>query len=196
LLRLKRRVVLAYRGHSLLKDKQDELVRRFLPLIEETWALRKEIGEELTGLLKRLILVEGLVGKKLFRQAIMVPPGQISLQVSDVRLLNLRLPQYAVQIGGKGLVGYSLVKFPQELDEVLVSYQKLMVRLIKLAQLEKTIWSVGEEIERTRRRVNALEHILIPNLLETIKYIEMKLSERERESLVRLMKIKEIIRAH
>ena len=111
-------------------------------------------------------------------------------------MLNLQIPQYKVEIRKGNVREYSLVRFPEKLDQLLVDYQRLLPKMGKLAQLEKTIRMVGEEIERTRRRVNALEYVLIPNLRETINYIELKLSEREREVLVRLMKIKEIIRGH
>lgn len=194
-MRLKQRIGLAHRGHRLLKDKQDELVRRFLPLIAESWRLRKEVEGQLRALSEQFILVESLIGRKFLRQALMAPLMKSALEVSLIGLLNLRLPGYEVKFTGR-IFSYSSVEFPQGLDQVLAGYQEVMEKLIKLAHLEKAIQLIAEEIERTRRRVNALEHILIPNLLETIKYIGLKLSERERESLTRLMKIKEIIRAH
>ena len=195
LLRLKKRLILARRGHKLLRDKQDELLRHFLDLIKK-WKDARENAEN--GLVQSF---------KLFLRAFLIMPGyalnescikpgaEMILSSSSRQITSVRLPQFSLEVRGDP-IAYGFVNTTDSLDKAVLAYLNLFQCLIKLAELEKAVILLAEEIKKTRRRVNALEYILIPNLEETIRYISMKLEEFERGSLVRLMKVKEIVRAH
>lgn len=195
LLRLKKRVLLAQRGHRLLKDKQDELIRQFMPLVKETVSLRKEIEEGLKKAFQSFVIARMFMPPEFVEEALMWPGEKITLEVSYRYIVGVKVPEYETKKEGD-IYNYGLATTSFELDVALKAYSNLLPSLVKLASLEKTLELLAVEIERTRRRVNALEYIFIPNLEETIKYITMKLSEMERADLTRLMKIKEIVRAH
>lgn len=195
LLRLKKRILLAQRGHRLLKDKQDELIRQFMPLVKETVSLRKEIEEGLKKAFQSFIIARMLLPPEFVEEALMWPGEKISLEISYKYIVGVRVPEYKIKKEGD-IHNYGLATTSFELDIALKAYSDLLPFLVRLASFEKTLELLAAEIERTRRRVNALEYIFIPNLEETIKYITMKLSEMERADLTRLMKIKEIVRAH
>lgn len=195
LLKLKRRVALAYRGHKLLKDKQDELMRQFLPLMREARSLRQEVEEGLHRAWQSFCMARAVMSRPYVGEAIIYPLVEVSVASSTLRVMNLETPQLTLQLEGD-LYSYGFVNTSWQLDATISLYCDLLGKLVKLAEVEKRLEMMGAEIERTRRRVNALEYILIPNLDETIKYISMKLEEIERGNLTRLMKIKELVRAH
>ncbi len=195
LLRLKKRILLAQRGHRLLKDKQDELIKQFMPLVKEVINLRKEVEEGLKKAFQSLVIARMLMPLEFVEESLMWPGERITLEVSYRYIVGVKVPEYEIK-KEEDIHNYGLVTTSSELDVALKAYSDLLPSLVKLASLEKTMELLAAEIERTRRRVNALEYIFIPNLEETIKYITMKLSEMERADLTRLMRIKEIIRAH
>jgi len=195
LLKLKKRLILARRGHKLLKDKQDELMRNFLSLIEEIKELRLTVEIELFQAYGSFLIARSTMGREFLDEALMFSQLETNLEVTYVPLLNLRVPSYKLRMEGD-YFSYGLLTTSMELDRALKSYRELIPKMVELAEKERTLEMLSYEIERTRRRVNALEHILIPNILETISYISMKLEELERSNLTRLMKIKDIVRRH
>ncbi len=192
LLRLKKRLVLAKRGHKLLKDKQDELVRNFLSIIEDTKRLRIEIDNEIESVFQSYSLAEGIVGGEVIENLFAIPSAKTKLKSETRKIMNLKVPKFTVEIEGDPYE-YGKAVSSVLVDNSVKRFGNLLQSLLKLAELEKTSILLAEEIEKTRRRVNALEYILIPNLTETIKYITMKLSEMERSNLTRIMKVKEMI---
>lgn len=195
LLKLKKRLILARRGHRLLKDKQDELMRNFLSLIEEIKELRLTVEIELFQAYGSFLIARLTMGREFLDEALMFSQLETNLEVTYVPLMNLRIPRYRLNIEGD-YFSYGLLTTSMELDRALKSYRELIPKMVELAEKERELEMLSYEIERTRRRVNALEHILIPNIFETISYISMKLEELERSNLTRLMKIKDIVRKH
>ena len=195
LLKLKKRLILAHRGHRLLKDKQDELMRNFLSLIEEIKVLRLLVEKGLFQAYGSFLIARSTMGREFLEEALMASHLETNLEVAYVPLLNLRVPSYELRMVGD-YFSYGLFTTSMELDGALKRYRELIPRMVELAEKGKRLEMLSYEIERTRRRVNALEHILIPNILETISYISMKLEELERSNLTRLMKIKDIVRRH
>jgi len=195
LLKLKRRLILARRGHRLLKDKQDELMRSFLSLIEEIKSLRLIVEKGMFEAYGAFLVARSNMSREFLDEALMFSQFRTELEVTYVPLLNLRVPSYRVKMEGDFL-SYGLLNTSLELDRALKRFKELMPRMVELSEKERRLEMVSYEIERTRRRVNALEHILIPSILETISYISMKLEELERSNLTRLMKIKDIVRRH
>lgn len=195
LLKLKKRLILARRGHRLLKDKQDELMRNFLSLIEKIKVLRLLVEKGLFQAYGSFLIARSTMGREFLEEALMASQLETNLEVTYVPLLNLRVPSYELRIVGDYFY-YGLFTTSMELDGALKRYRELIPKMVGLAEKGKRLEMLSYEIERTRRRVNALEHILIPNILETISYISMKLEELERSNLTRLMKIKDIVRRH
>ena len=194
LLRLKKRLVLARRGHKLLKDKQDELVRQFLAIIEDTKRLRVEADGESLSVYQSWSVAEGTLGPATLTGLFQMPGARTNIRSRTKTIMSLKVPVLEVEIKGDPHE-YGAARSSMFLDRCVSNYQKLLGTLLKLAELEKTSILLAEEIEKTRRRVNALEYILIPNIVETIKYITMKLAEMERSNLTRVMKVKEMIEA-
>jgi V/A-type H+-transporting ATPase subunit D len=194
LMRLKRRFALAQRGHKLLKDKQDELVRNFLEIIEDTKRLRVEVDNEIQSVFQSYSLAEGVVGGAQIESLFSMPGAQTGLRSRLKSIMNVKVPQFTVEITGNPY-DYGDRSSSVLVDRCVGKFGTLLENLLKLAELEKTSILLAEEIEKTRRRVNALEYILIPNIQDTIKYITMKLSEMERSNLTRIMKVKDMIQA-
>ncbi len=192
LLRLKRRLELARRGHKLLKDKQDELMKRFLPLIDEAKGLREEMEGSLLKASQRFLLARAVTRNEFLTEALIFPKQRIDIEISMVPVMNLRLPQFKLSVEGEPF-SYGFVESPSDLDISISILSQILPKMVRLAQVEKWVKLLANEIEKTRRRVNALEYILIPSLEETIRYIGMKLSERERSTITRLMKVKEMV---
>jgi V/A-type H+-transporting ATPase subunit D len=193
LLRLKKRLVLARRGHKLLKDKQDELMRQFLDLVDSVKGLRKELEEKFQKSLRYFIQGRMETPRDSIETALMIPTSRIDMEIGKKQVLNLQVPVLKVDIG-EFKRSYGFLETGGNIDLSLDLFQKTFPKLLELAQTEKALLLMGDEIEKTRRRVNALEYVLIPELEETRRYIEMKLSEMERGNLTRLMKVKEMIR--
>lgn len=192
LLRLKKRLALAQRGHKLLKDKQDELVRNFLAIIEDTKKLRIEADNEIQSVYQSFSIAEGVIGGAALESLFSVPGAKTELKSKTRTIMNLKVPQFTVDIVGDPY-DYGEVTSSILVDSAVRKFGKLLSTLLKLAELEKAAILLASEIEKTRRRVNALEYILIPNITETIKYITMKLSEMERSNLTRIMRLKDLI---
>jgi len=193
LLRLKRRLVIARKGHKLLKDKQDELMRQFLGLIDEIRGLRSNIEKRLMRAFSSFLMARAVMDRENLEAAIMFPKQKLSLIVDTEPIMNLRVPKFQLSSEGE-VYSYGFLNTSAELDSSLKFYSELLPEMIKLAEIERTVELLADEIEKTRRRVNALEYILIPDLEDTIKYITMRLNEMERSNLTRLMKVKEMVR--
>ncbi len=194
LMRLKRRLNVARRGHKLLKDKQDELMRQFMEIIEETRKIRAKVERELSGVLGRFIHINSFMGPERVEEALALPSVKIEMAVSIMSIMNVKVPEISYKIEGPPKC-YGYAGTSGDLDLYIVALRKLFSDMIKLAQNEKRAELLADELVKTRRRVNALEYVLIPNIEETVRYITIKLDEMERSNLSRLMKVKDIVRA-
>lgn len=192
LLKLRRRLEIARRGHKLLKDKQDELMRHFLALIEENRNLRQEVERKLMRAHSAFLMARAVMDRASLEVALMFPKQRVSIGVERERVMNLEVPRFRLSSEGD-IHAYGLLSTSGELDTALKLYSEVLPDMIRLAQMERALQLLAEEIERTRRRVNALEYVLIPNLEDTIRYIRMRLDEIERSNTIRLMKIKEML---
>ena len=195
LMRLRKRRKLAQRGYDLLKKKQDELMRQFLELLEQIGHLRKEIDDRLSAAHNNFLMARSVMDRESMEEAIMFPNQKLTMNVSTTTVMNLRLPKFDVSSEGS-VHSYGFLNTSGELDSALDSYSELLPEMLRLSAIERSVELLANEIEVTRRRVNALEYILIPNLNDTIKYITMRLDEMERSNLSRLMRVKEIVRSH
>jgi V/A-type H+-transporting ATPase subunit D len=195
LIKLRRRLVLARRGHKLLKDKRDELMRIFMEMFERVFKEREALDEMFASLMAAFRFARASMSPSEFVSAIASSEAAVKFSMSTKSLLSLRAPEYKIDVEGDP-VSWSAASAPAELDEALLGFKDFIPRLARLASDEKTLMLLAEEVERTRRRVNALEYVLMPNLSETIRYISMRLSENERSDQVRLMKVKDIVRSH
>lgn len=195
LLKLRRRLVLARKGYNLLKRKQDELMRQFLDMLGQIGNLRTDIEQQLANAHRNFLMARSVMDNEDMEEAIMFPNQKLTLDVSTVPVMNLKLPRFEAQTEGK-VYSYGFFNTSADLDSALGAYSELLPQMLKLAQIERSLELLANEIEITRRRVNALEYVLIPNLIDTIKYITMRLDEMERSNLSRLMRIKEIVRSH
>ena len=191
-LRLRKRLMLCRRGHRLLKQKQDELMRILIQLIDEARELREEVENKLTSAFQLFLLAEGTLGQNMMENVISFLQVETSLEEQEKRLLNLRVPELSLKIEGD-IYNYGFLWTNSDLDKALSLFSEIMPELVKLCEIEKKLFIVALEVEKTRRRVNALEYILIPDLEETVKRIVMKLEEIERGARVRLMKVKELV---
>ncbi|MBN2363560.1 V-type ATP synthase subunit D [candidate division WOR-3 bacterium] len=193
LLKLRRRIVIARRGHKLLKDKQDELMRRLLSMIENVKSLRIKVEKHLAEAMMEFAIAKGGAEPGFVEAAIMFPKKKVSIEVGRKQIMNLRVPSFARKVSGD-IICYGLAQTTVELDNSLDALDNVTEELLDLAEKEKTVSMLADEVAKTRRRVNTLEYVLIPNLEETISYIRQKLAEMERSNLSRLMKVKDIIR--
>lgn len=192
LLRLRKRLVLAERGHKLLKDKLEEIMRRFLEIMRELSRLQEGIQEKLNKVFLSFALVRAKSAwAELDR---LIPEGELILRVQKEKIFNLTIPKFEIET--QVVSDYDFLNTESELDIGLKKMQELSQDLMEMARLWKAVESLAREIEVTRRRVNALEHILIPNIRETIRYIANRLEEMERSYQVQLMRVKEIVREH
>lgn len=195
LLRLKHKETIAVKGHKLLKDKLDELIRIMLSVVRDIARLRSEVDEAMNGYRVMMALAEQATFPAAARSALICSGRSIEIDVADRSLLNLRVPVYRVRLGGDPAVGYGPAQTSAALDQAQMRFMDGVKKQVALAEKEKTVQVLGSEIIRTRRRVNALEYILIPDIRDTLTYITMKLDEQERNTRVQLMRIKEVIRA-
>ena len=195
LTRVKRQLSTAKRGHKLLKDKQDEFVQRFMEIIKENRALRLEVEEELAKIMKKYISAKQKMSFEGIVEALMVPSNSVSLSTSSRTVMNIKIPTIQYEAKDKIDLTYGFAFTHPDLDDAIMSLSKLLPKMIKMAELEKACDMLAKEIEKTRRRVNAIEFIMIPEMEETIRFITMKLEDNERSNIIRLMKSKEIILA-
>ncbi|HGL0904288.1 TPA: V-type ATP synthase subunit D [Streptococcus pneumoniae] len=188
---LKERLKTAERGHKLLKDKRDELMRRFISLIRENNQLRKEVESYLIDNLKAFAVAKSLKNSLMVEELFSIPSKEIELFVEKENIMSVTVPRMHMNITSQNENSeYSYLSSNSEMDDVFATMNSLIDKLLRLAEVEKTCQLMADEIEKTRRRVNGLEYSIIPNLSETIHYIELKLEEAERANLVRIMKVK------
>lgn len=195
LLRLKKRLNLAWRGHKLLKDKRDELMRQLLEVIDEVKELRLSIEKEFQSIVERFVLARASIGPYQVEQELLLPVKKISVSISKRNIIGVHVPVYAKEVSGD-IIPYGYMNTSGEMDIALNDFDKSIENLLDLAEKEKAVQLMAMEIEETRRRVNVLEYKLIPSIIETIRFITMKLDEIERSNTVRLMKVKDIVRSH
>jgi V/A-type H+/Na+-transporting ATPase subunit D len=195
LLQIKKRLKIAQRGHKLLKDKRDELLRQLLSMIEEVKKLRIVIENEFQTILEGFMLAKAKMGPFQTEQSLVSTVKEINVSIKEKNIVSVRVPVFEKEISGE-MISYGFLNTSGETDISLVKFEKFLESLFILAEKEKAVHLLASQIEETRRRVNALEYKLIPDLVETIKYITMKLEESERASIVRLMKVKDIVRKH
>jgi V/A-type H+-transporting ATPase subunit D len=197
LTRIKRRLVTAKRGHKLLKDKRDEMVRQFILIIRENYALRREVEQELSGALRDFAMARAVMDPNALEEAVLYPARQAKVTMGQKNILSVRVPTITVDEASlsETVLPYGLAETSAQLDGAIATMAQVLPKLLHLAEIEKTCDLLADEIEKTRRRVNALEYVMIPQLIETIHFITMKLDENERGALTRLMKVKEMIAA-
>lgn len=188
--KLRTRLNTAVRGHKLLKDKSDEMIRRFSAVLKENYALRKEVEQSLSDALRRFAAARSLTPAYEAEAAFALPVGAVTAECGVKSVMGVEAPEITLAGGGSGELPYAFPEITSEADESVRMISALLPKLVRLAETEKTMRMLAAEIERNKRRVNALEYIMIPQLEETIKYIRDKLGENERAALVRLMKVK------
>lgn len=193
LTRLKRLLQTSVRGHKLLKDKQDEMIRQYMLLIKENRSLRLEVEKELENVLSTFHKAAIKSSADGLAEALMVPSNKLQLQLDEKSIMNIHVPLIKTSENQKVDLTYGFAFTPSELDTSVLSLSTLLPKLVKLAEIEKTCDMLAVEIEKTRRRVNAIEYVMIPSYEETIHFITMKLDDNERSNTIRLMKSKEII---
>lgn len=195
---LKRKLVTARRGHKLLKDKRDELMRIFLDMVRENKALRIKVEKGIKEANQAMSVARCVMSDKALDVALMLPTQEMHLEESRKNMMSVMIPQFDVKFrtaNENDIYSYGFANSSGELDTAVKALSDIMPDMIKLAELEKSCRLMADEIEKTRRRVNALEHIMIPRYEETIKYIAMKLDENERSNTTRLMKVKDMMLA-
>lgn len=194
LLNLKKRVKSAVRGHKLLKDKQDGLMKTFMEIIREAKSMRKEVEEKLSKAFKNFMQASSMMFPEMLESALLYPSAKVNLEVTTKNVMSVRIPYFKLDQEGD-ILNYGYLQTSGELDMALSAFQDILPTLIKLAEIEKQAERLAAELETTRRRVNALEYRLIPDLKETVKFISMKLAEAERSTIVSVMRIKAMIEA-
>jgi len=192
LMRLRRRLVLAERGYKLLKGKLEEIMRRFLQLVRELYNLQEIVSLKLKKVFLSFVLVRSRDSRKDLER--LIPEGKLILAAKEEKIFNLTIPRFEIE--EKEVSDYDFLNTESELDVGLKKTQELLKDLMEMSRLWKAVELLSHEIETTRRRVNALEHILIPSIKETISYISSRLEEMERSYQVQLMRVKEILRRH
>ncbi len=190
-LRLKKRLKTAQKGHKLLKDKQDELMRHFLELIDTIKGLRSRTESHLIEAMRRFVKATSALPREEIKAIFEDPPYKPTLNVETKTLMNLKIPSMSVEFGEGDT--YGLLSSPSDIDYTLEKVKRAIEILVSLAEAEKKMELLADELDKTRRRVNALEYILIPDLGDTIKFIKMRLDEMERGNLTRLMKVKDML---
>lgn len=194
---LKKRLLTATRGHKLLKDKQDELMRQFIDLIKENKKLRVEVEKELHDCFSDFLMASALMSPEMLEESIVLPSIKTMVKISKENVMSVEIPkmEFIVEKTSQHArkYPYGYIMTTSDLDSAIDKLKTVMDRLLLLAQKEKASQLMADEIEKTRRRVNALEYKTIPDLKDTIKYIRAKLDESERANITRLMKVKDII---
>jgi V/A-type H+-transporting ATPase subunit D len=189
LLKLRKSLAVAQRGHKLLKDKLDGLMKDFGRITAEYKVVRLEVDKELPQVLKLFVLAEATSSRLIVEDALESTRQELNIQMKTKRVMGVQIPNFEINFG-KTEGGYSLVHTSSELDKAITQIKEFLPKLLKMAELEETVRRLCQEIEKTRRRVNALEHTMIPRMKETIKFIKNKLDEMERSTTSQLMRIK------
>lgn len=192
--RLKGRLKTATRGYELLKDKTDEMVRQFIIIAKRNKQLREKVEASLVSVLRSFAFAKSVSDETVIAEALLMPSKSLKLECANAKLMNVAVPSIQIKEDSHSVFfPYSFLSVTDEMDVVITDLNKVLKDMIQLAEVEKTCNMLAIEIEKNKRRVNALENIMIPQMQETIKYITMKLDENERASTVRLMKVKAII---
>ena len=193
---LKGRLKTARRGHKLLKDKRDELMRQFMDVVKLNKQLRLKVEEGLTAAFSSLQVASAIMSPEMLEQALMYPRQRVELVMEFKNIMSVNVPRYSFHTKNNDpseIYPYGFAQTSGELDDALDKMARVFEDMLELAQVEKTMQLLAEEIEKTRRRVNALEYVMIPELEGNIKYISMKLEENENSTKVRLLKVKEMV---
>ena len=194
MLGLKKKIKSAKRGHKLLKDKQDGLMQKFMEVIREAKRMREEVEEKLGAAFKNFIRAGSIMEEEFLEGALLFSTAVTELSVKTKNVMSVRIPQFHLKTKGE-VINYGFLQTSGELDMALQSFQEVFPLLIQLAEIEKSAEALADELEKTRRRVNALEYRMIPDLEDTIKFISMKLGEMERGAVINTMIVKEKIAA-
>ena len=196
LTRLKKRLKTATRGHKLLKDKRDDLMKKFLELVRKNKEFREIVEQKIMRMYSGFAVASAVMSPEMLEEALMLPKESVELNVETRNVMSVNVPVFEFSTDVENLsdiYSYGFAFTSGELDSSVAALQDVLPYLLQLAQMEKSAQLLAEEIEKTRRRVNALEYVQIPSLQETIKYITMKLDENERGNLARLMKVKDMM---
>lgn len=193
MLKLRKRVELAARGHRLLSEKRDEISRQLVQISRDLKSLRETVEKDLMETTRRFMMARSTMEPENLRAALEVPTKQFHLTMQFASIMNVKVPQFTQEIAGD-IISYGFATTSGELDIALRALERAFDRLIELAQKEKQAQLLAAELQSTRRRVNVLEHVVIPETKEAIRYINSKLGEAERDNITRLMKITDIIR--
>lgn len=192
----KSRLQTATRGHKLLKDKRDELMRNFLSAVRENKALREKVEAELQEAMGSMAEASRLMSPEMLEQSLLYPKQGVEVSIRTKNIMSVNIPEYSFRTrtdAAEDIYPYGYAMTSGELDEALDKLNEVFQDMLQLAASEKSVQLMAAEIERTRRRVNALEYVMIPQMQETIRYITMKLEENERSTTTRLMKVKDQI---
>ena len=196
LTRLKGRLKTAQRGHKLLKDKRDELMKQFMDVVRENRALRKRVEEGLMRAHGSFTVAAALMSPEMLEQSLLYPKQSVELDMSFQNIMSVDVPHYHFKTKSQDpgeVYPYGFAQTSGELDDAVDAMSQVFADMLKLAEVEKTSQLLAQEIEKTRRRVNALEYVKIPQMEEAIQYITMKLDENERANTIRLMKVKDML---
>ena len=196
LTRLKKKLVTATRGHKLLKDKRDELMRQFLDQVRENKVLREQVEAGIQAANKNFLLARAGMQDEVLNTALLAPKQRVSLDYTLENVMSVEIPKFTFHTrtpDKNDIFSYGFAFTSSDLDGAVQSLSDIFPAMLQLAEREKACQLMAAEIEKTRRRVNALEHVVIPRLQENIKYISMKLDENERSTQVRLMKVKDMM---
>lgn len=196
LTRLKKKLVTAVRGHKLLKDKRDELMRQFLDRVRENKVLREEVEAALVAANGDFMLARAGMPDEMMNTALLAPKQEVSISAGTQNVMSVEIPDFDFKTrtpDPNDIYSYGFAFTTGDLDDAIRALSDVFPKMLKLAEVEKSCQLMAAEIEKTRRRVNALEHVMIPQLQENIKYITMKLDENERSTQIRLMKVKDMM---
>ena len=193
---LKGKLKTATRGHKLLKDKRDELMREFIELVRENKEVRREVEKGIEKANAHMSIARSVMSDEALNTALMLPMQEMSLQISEKNVMSVNIPVFDAKFktaDENDIYSYGYAFTSSDLDDAVKALSDIMPLMLRLAELEKSCQLMPAEIEKTRRRVNALEHVMIPNYEDTIRYIRMKLDENDRSTTTRLMKVKDML---
>lgn len=196
LTKLKKKLATATRGHKLLKDKRDELMRQFLDLVRENKTLREKVEAGIYDANKNFVLARAMMQDEILNVALMAPKQEVYLETGKKNVMSVEIPVFEYKTrtpDANDIYSYGYAFTSSDLDDAVKSLSDILPDMLRLAECEKSCQLMASEIEKTRRRVNALEHVMIPEMKDNIKYIMMKLDENERSTQIRLMKVKDMM---
>ena len=192
LLRLRDRLLLAEKGHKLLKEKLEGLMRNFLDVANQFIKKRRDFDKEFSDLIKRYYVSTANYSLEELQVLFLGSSFKIDLSSKEIAIMNIRYPVFSLKTEGQ-VFSYPFLFTEIYLDNVFIDFRKILDKIIDLASIQQELFLISLEISKVKRRVNALEYVMIPNLVETVKYITDKLEELDRENIARLLKVKDII---